>query len=132
MAVPVEFVLPSTERERAVFGIWRRVNEIACSTENTTEIRALIAEAGIEPGMRVGCDPESFTPLMVGEWVLGQWADMIDAGSPFINSGRNISLHQYHRLTGEPDPPWTVGEPTMHVAEIRAIAALSARNEQPQ
>lgn len=116
---------PSTQREHAVKGTWRRVNEIACSTENLPEIRNLIAEAGIEPGMHVGADPETFTPLMVGEWVLGQWADMIDAGSPFINSGRNISLHQYARLTGEADPPWTVGEhsdgPGLHALEVNAI-----------
>jgi hypothetical protein len=112
---------PQTERERAVFGLWRRVNEIACSTEDTAAIRSLIAEARIEPGVHVGSDPEAFTPLMVGEWVLGQWADMIDASSPFINSARNISLHQYGRLTGEDDPPWTVGEGTMFPAEVGAI-----------
>jgi hypothetical protein len=90
----------TSQREQAVFGIWKRVNEVACSTEDTVTIRNLIAEAGIAPGMHVGTDPDRFTPMMVGEWVLGQWADMIDAGSPFLNSARNISLSQYEKVTG--------------------------------
>jgi len=89
---------PLRERDAALFGLWRRVNEIATTTENTQEIRNLIAEAGIPSGIHVGSDPESFTPSMVAEWVLGQWADMIDAGSPFLNSARNISLHQYDKV----------------------------------
>jgi hypothetical protein len=113
--------VPETQREHAVYGLWKRVNEIACSTEDSAEIRKLIAEAGIEPGVHCGTDPDAFTPLMVGEWVLGQWADMIDAGSPFLNSGRNISLSQFEKLTGEPDPPWTVGQSAMHLDEIHAI-----------
>lgn len=114
----------ATEREQAVFGIWRRVNEIACSTENFTEIRHMIAEAGIEPGMHVGTDPAEFTPMMAGEWVRGQWADMIDAGSPFLNTARNISLHQYEKVTGLPNPEWTVGEgSTVYLDEIKAVVS---------
>jgi hypothetical protein len=105
--------VPVTQREQAVYGLWKKVNEIACSTEDSKTIRNLIAEAGIEPGTHVGADPASFTPLMVGEWVLGQWADMIDSESPFLNSGRNVSLHQFARLTGESDPPWTIGPGTV-------------------
>lgn len=120
---------PRTPRQVAIKDTWRRVNEIACSTENMIEIRTLIAEAGIEPGTHVGTDPDDFTPLMVAEWVLGQWADMIDAGSPFINSGRNVSLHQYQQLTGEADPPWTVGESTMHATEVKEIVGHFARSE---
>lgn len=118
---PNEHWVPQTQREHAVYGIWKRVNEIACSTEDSAEIRKLIAEAGIEPNMHVGADPKSFTPLMTGEWVLGQWADMIDHGSAFLNSGRNISLHQFSLLTGEPDPPWTVGASAMHANEVKGI-----------
>lgn len=94
-------VVTGGERHAALFGVWRRVNDIATTTENTREIRALIAEAGIEPNMHVGADPDSFTDDMTAEWVLGQWADMIDSGSPFLNSGRNISLHQYGLIVGE-------------------------------
>lgn len=83
------------ERAAALYGTWQRVNDIATTTENTAEIRALIAEAGIQPQAHVGTDPDHFTPAMVAEWVLGQWADMIDHGSPFLNSARNISLHQF-------------------------------------
>ena len=90
-----------SEREETVRLLWQRVNEIATSTEDSTLIRNLIAEAGIQPGMHVGVEPGLFTPLMVGEWVLGQWADMIDAKSPFLNSGRNVSLHQYDVLYGD-------------------------------
>lgn len=90
-----------TERRTALFGLWKRVNEIAVSTEDEKEIRNLIAEAGIEPGMHVGKEPADFTDDMVAEWVLGQWADMIDNGSPFLNSGRNVSIHQYEKVTGE-------------------------------
>ena len=88
------------ERERATFGLWRRINEIADSTEDSLAIRALIGEAGISPGIHVGRPKEQFTPLMVAEWVLGQWADMIDSGSPFLNSARNISHRQYELVTG--------------------------------
>jgi hypothetical protein len=120
---------PVTQREHAIKGLWRRVNEIACSTENMKEIRAMIAEAGIEPNIHVGAEPDDFTPLMVGEWVLGQWAAMIDAESPFLNSGRNISLHNYQKLTGEPDPPWTAGEHSMFANEIEAIIESRQDNE---
>lgn len=89
-----------SEREQALFGLWRRVNEIADTTEDAQEIRNLIAEAGIVPGVHVGTDPDSFTPVMVAEWVLGQWADMIDRGSPFLNSARNISHSQYELVVG--------------------------------
>lgn len=85
----------SRERAMALFGVWVRVNELATTTEDTAAIRNLIAEAGIEPKIHVGVEPESFTPVMVAEWVLGQWADMIDAGFWGLNSGRNVSLHQF-------------------------------------
>lgn len=85
------------QRATAIHGIWQRVNDIATTTEDSDAIRALIAEAGIAPDTHVGADPASLTPLMVAEWVLGQWADMIDAGSPFLNSGRNVSLFQFDK-----------------------------------
>ena len=88
----------TTTREEAVFGIWRTINEIADTTEDSATIRNLIAEAGVTPGMHVGTHHSEFTPLMVGEWVLGQWADMIDSGSPFLNSARNISHAQWDKL----------------------------------
>lgn len=89
----------SGERSAALFGTWRRVNELA-GAEDTTTIRGLIAEAGIEPGVHVGVEPDDFTDEMVAEWCLGQWAEMIDAGSPFLNSARNISFSQYERIVG--------------------------------
>jgi len=87
----------STERDATVVALWRRVNEIATTTEDAIEIRNLIAEAGIEPGVHVGRDPDEFDLTMVAEWVLGQWADMIDADSPWLNTACNISLSQYEK-----------------------------------
>lgn len=87
------------ERSETLVRLWRRVNELA-DIEDSKTIRLLIAEAGIEPGAHVGADPDTFTDDMVAEWVLGQWADMIDHGSPFLNSARNISFHQFERLHG--------------------------------
>lgn len=89
----------SEERELALFGTWRLVNELA-DAEDSQAIRNLIAEAGIPAGIHVGADPASFTPAMTAEWVLGQWADMIDQNSPFLNSCRNISHHQYEQVMG--------------------------------
>jgi hypothetical protein len=91
-----------SERETALFGTWRVVNEIADATEDAKRIRAIIAEAGIQPNMHVGTDPEAFTPSIVAEWVLGQWADMIDSDSPYLNSARNISHSQYEKVVGTP------------------------------
>lgn len=87
----------SRERATALFGVWARVNELATTTEDTAAIRNLIAEAGIEPEIHVGVEPDLFTPVMVAEWVLGQWADMIDAGFWGLNTGRNISLDQFEQ-----------------------------------
>lgn len=104
----------SGERERTTFMLWHRVNEIAVTTEDMSEIRNLIAEAGIAAGTHVGTPAEDFTPLMVAEWVLGNWIDMIDAKSPFLNSARNVSLHQWEENAlplGYPAAaPWTIGE----------------------
>ena len=89
----------TTERERALFGLWKRVNELA-ELEDSDTIRKLIAEAGIEPNAHVGVDPADFTPAMTAEWVLGQWADVIDGAQLWVlNSARNISLHQYEKAT---------------------------------
>lgn len=88
----------SDTRAETVKELWRRVNVIADETEDSQLIRNLIAEAGVEPGMHVGVPPENFTPLMIGEWVLGQWADMIDSHSPFLNTARNISFAQWEKL----------------------------------
>lgn len=83
------------DRQEIVFHIWRRVNELAI-VEDTNSIRAIIGEAAIEPGTHVGVAPEDFTPLMIGEWVLGNWADVIDSGQLWaLNTARNVSLHQY-------------------------------------
>lgn len=90
-----------SERSRALHGLWSRVNEIADTTEDSAAIRSLIGEAGIAAGMHVGADPESFTPTMVAEWVLGQWADMIDNDSPFLNTARNISHAQFDKVADD-------------------------------
>lgn len=86
------------ERQEATLELWRMVNNIADTTEDTTAIHNLISEARIRPGVHVGVDPDDFTPLMVAEWVLGQWLSMIDAESPFLNSARNISHAQYEKV----------------------------------
>ena len=87
-----------------VKAVWQRVNEIATTTEDTRLIRSLIGEACIKPGVHVGREPAEFTPTMVGEWVLGQLADMIDTDSPLLNSGRNVSLHQFNLVHGGGEP----------------------------
>jgi hypothetical protein len=90
--------MDTTERSVALFGTWKRVNELA-EMEDMAGIRHLLAEAGIEPGMHVGTDPEAFTDDMTAEWVLGQWAETIDANALWaLNSARNISLHQYDKV----------------------------------
>ena len=86
----------SAQRAKALHGTWERVNEIATTTEDSATIRALIAEAGIDPGAHVRVDADAFTPVMVAEWVLGQGAGVIDANHLWgLNSGRNVSLHQF-------------------------------------
>lgn len=90
------------DRDIIVRETWRQINVIACRENAGAEqqIRAMVGELGIEPGMHVGRAPGEFTPLMTGEWVLGQWAAMIDAKSPFLNTARNISIDQYEKLYG--------------------------------
>lgn len=88
-----------SERSAALFGTWKRVNQLA-DAEDALGIRRLIAEAGIEPNVHVGLEPDDFTPAMVAEWVLGQWADAIDRDSPWLNSFRNISHAQYEKVVG--------------------------------
>jgi hypothetical protein len=87
-------------RETTTFGLWKQVNDIACGSEDHMEIRKLIAEAGIPPGIHVGLDPAEFTPLITAEWVLGQWATVIDNPDALwmLNSTRNISLHYYDKV----------------------------------
>jgi len=92
-----------SERDETVRMLWSEVNRLAVITEDMVTIRGLIAEAGIPVGIHVGTKPEDFTPTMVGEWCLGQLADMIDGDSPFLNSGRNISLSNYEKVHGYPD-----------------------------
>jgi hypothetical protein len=115
------------ERTETLYRVWRRVNEIACSTEDSATIRGLIAEAGIEPGVHVGRPPEEFTDEITAEWVLGQWADMIDAGSPFLNSGRNVSLFHYERIFGKTDWPEADGGNAWHPAEVSGIVERLGR-----
>ena len=103
-----------SERDDTIRMLWCEVNRLACITEDKATIRGLIAEAGIRPGVHVGTKPEDFTPTMVGEWCLGQWADMIDRDSPFLNSGRNVSMANYEKLHGYPD--WWLE----HLAEVQA------------
>ncbi len=89
----------STERQEALFGLWKVVNEIADTTEDHVAIRNLIAEAGIAPKIHVGTAPADFTPAMVAEWALGNWADIIDSGSLWmLNTARNVSIHQYEKV----------------------------------
>lgn len=89
------------ERERALFGVWKRVNELA-DQEDTFAIRALIAEAGINDLMHIGVPSDQFTPAMIAEWVLGNWANVIDGGHLWmLNSARNVSQHQYDKLMAE-------------------------------
>lgn len=113
----------SEERSRALFGLWAQVNQIACTTEDAGRIRALIAEAGIEPDIHVGRDPSEFTPEVTTEWVLGQWAAMIDAGAPFLNSARNVSIHQWERVTGQrfQVPPAALRGDEWFVDELRIV-----------
>lgn len=102
-----------SERTEALFGLWDQVNRIAATTEDSQRIRAMIAEAGIKPGMHVGRRVEEFTPEVVAEWVLGQWADMIDSGAPFLNTARNVSIHQWEQATGQKfQTPKSEGPPT--------------------
>lgn len=109
------------ERSRTLVALWRRVNELA-GVEDTKTIRLLIAEAGITPGMHVGTEAEDFDDDMVAEWVLGQWADMIDNGGAFLNSARNISYSQFEKLHGPVEAPagGRSGE-GWHLDEIRTI-----------
>lgn len=79
----------SAERSIALRGLLRRVQEIAETTEDEREIRSLIAEAGVQPGAH--CGNHELTDDEKVEWVLGQWADMIDHDSLFLNTARNIS-----------------------------------------
>lgn len=98
----------TAERDIAVRELWKRVNILAVR-DDMESIRNLIAEARIEPGVHCGDAPETFdgNPTKIGEWVLGNWADMINHGSPFLNTARNISLSQYEDLFGVPAEGWT-------------------------
>ncbi len=93
-----------SERSVALFGIWKRVNELA-DVEDTTSIRNLLSEAGINGCMHVGVAPDNFTPEMVAEWVLGQWVDTIDSGALWaLNTARNVSFYQYEKVVGGEGP----------------------------
>lgn len=45
-----------SERSTALVGTWAAVNHIACTTEDTIAIRAMIGEAGIAPGVWLTLD----------------------------------------------------------------------------
>lgn len=85
------------ERSATLKALWAGVNEIAVTTEDSARIRALLAEAGIQPKAHVGEPVEFFDghPDRIAEWVLGQWADVIDAELPILNTTRNVSLHHF-------------------------------------
>jgi hypothetical protein len=91
------------ERTAALIGTWQRVNEIGDTTQDANEIRALIGEAGIVPNMHVGISPADFTRDMVCEWVLGQWADVLNIanGEMYLNSVHNLSLVCYEQFLEE-------------------------------
>jgi hypothetical protein len=115
-----------------IFEVWRAVNEAAMA-EDVSLIRRLVADAGIQPGVHVGRDPSEFTPVITAEWALGQWADMIDNGSPFLNSARNISISFRRCLANDcryrvpaswswsPEPPATVTGDDLRERIARAI-----------
>jgi hypothetical protein len=89
------------ERSAALFGTWKRVNELA-EKEDMAGIRSLLGEAGIEAGMHIGVAPEDFTDEMTAEWCLGNWVNIIDQGAIWcLNSARNISLSQYEKIVGK-------------------------------
>jgi hypothetical protein len=67
-----------TGRARTIFDLLRRVSEIADTKEDVRALRALIEQARVAPNMHVGTPPEQFSKLTTAEWILGQWADMID------------------------------------------------------
>ena len=98
--MPSAAISNGDQRTQALFGLWAEVNRIADESEDSNAIRALIAEAGIQPNIHVGVPAADFTPTMVAEWVLGQWASAIDVDSPFLNTMRNVSLAQYEKLEG--------------------------------
>lgn len=112
--------MSSAERSQTLVRLWHRVNQLA-DIEDSKTIRALIAEAGIEPNVYVGTDPDDFTDDMVAEWVLGQWTDMIDKGGPFLNSIRNISFAQYEKLHGPVEPLSEGQRREWFVTEVGAI-----------
>jgi hypothetical protein len=58
--------------------------------DDMAPIRAMIAEAGIEPGMHVGDRTISDDPRRLAEWWLGQIADIIDREAWFA---MNTALH---------------------------------------
>lgn len=92
-----------TQRSEALFGTWKRVNELA-DAEDEKSIRQLLAEAGINGKMHIGTPPEDFTPEMVAEWALGNWASIIDSGELWmLNSARNVSFAQYEAVMGDLD-----------------------------
>lgn len=90
-----------SERTTALVGLWRHVNEIATTTEDRQAIRNLIAEARIEPGNNVG-RPEAdyLDDGLLAEYMLGQWAELIDIDFPLLNTARNISLAWYEDRFG--------------------------------
>lgn len=88
----------SDEYDPELKALWERVNEIADTTEDEVAIRKLIHAAGIEPNVHVGSgEAKTFNADMTAEWVLGQWASIIDTAPYLLNSARNISFHQFQK-----------------------------------
>lgn len=97
-------IMNMIERSAELKHTWEQVNQLA-DEENEQAIRTLITEAGIKPGIHQGTKPEDFTEVMVVEWVLGQWAAVIDDPKCawMLNTCRNISYSQYDKLYGGDD-----------------------------
>lgn len=95
-----------SERTTAMRGLLRQVQHIADTTEDQRAIRALLHEARITPNIHVGVAPEDFTDPMKVEYVLGQWANVLDEDMdyPYLNTCRNISYRAAQELCGYVSP----------------------------
>lgn len=96
--------------------LWEKVNEIAKTTEDAVAIRELIRQAGIEPNVHVGSGEEEFTIDMRAEWILGQWANIIDEAPYMLNSARNISLQQFEQAYKTTDESYPVNHNDICIA----------------
>lgn len=87
--------------EQRIKDLWEQVNILA-DKEDENAILQLLTGTEVVEDAHVGADPESFTPLMTGEWVLGQWLSILNSGERWmLNTARNISFSHYEKLYGD-------------------------------